>query len=162
VTYYPDFKITIIQRQITRKWYNIELYYNGRAIDSRIWSWTLNDRYPRFQGQDVLDAEYLRNNTRYRHSFNGILIGTYRLPTQQSFRMTLSDLEWLSKMFSDKKRCAVFLRQLSFLFKSAYRLYAYSQSYHARKRSCLSFVHTGDRRHVTCFRNTRYVTTSLA
>jgi len=27
VTYYPDFKVTIIiQRQITRKWYNIKLY----------------------------------------------------------------------------------------------------------------------------------------
>jgi len=26
VTYNPDFKVTIIQRQITRKWYNIQLY----------------------------------------------------------------------------------------------------------------------------------------
>jgi len=26
VTYNPDFKVTIIQRQITRKWYNVELY----------------------------------------------------------------------------------------------------------------------------------------
>jgi len=33
-----------------------------------------------------------------------------------SFRMTLSDLEWLSKIFNDKKRRAVCLRQLSFLF----------------------------------------------
>jgi len=32
-----------------------------------------------------------------------------------SFRMTLSDLEWLSKIFSDTKRRAVSLRQLSFL-----------------------------------------------
>jgi len=28
------------------------------------------------------DAEYLRNGTRYRHSLNGILIGTYTCPTQ--------------------------------------------------------------------------------
>jgi len=32
-----------------------------------------------------------------------------------SFRMTLSDLEWLSKIFNDTKHCAVSLRQLSFL-----------------------------------------------
>ena len=30
----------------------------------------------RFQGHAFLDAEYLRNGTRYRHSFNGILTGT--------------------------------------------------------------------------------------
>ena len=30
--------------------------------------------------------------------------------------MTLSDLEWLSKVFSNTKRCAVSLQQLSFLF----------------------------------------------
>ena len=34
-----------------------------------------------------------------------------------SFRMTLSDLERLSKIFNDTKRRAVSLRQLSFLFK---------------------------------------------
>jgi len=29
----PDFKVMIIQRQITKQWYNIELYtYNGRPI----------------------------------------------------------------------------------------------------------------------------------
>jgi len=28
--YNPDFKVAIIQRQITRKGYNIELYYKGR------------------------------------------------------------------------------------------------------------------------------------
>ena len=33
-----------------------------------------------------------------------------------SFRVTLSDLEWLSKIFNDTKRRAVSLRQLSFLF----------------------------------------------
>jgi len=32
-----------------------------------------------------------------------------------SFRMTVSDLEWLSKICNDKKRRAVSLRQLSFL-----------------------------------------------
>jgi len=44
---------------------------------------TLNDHYPRFQGHTIYDDEYLGNSTIYRHSFNGILIGTYTLPTQQ-------------------------------------------------------------------------------
>jgi len=61
------------------------------------------------------DAEYLRNGTTYRHSFNEILVGTCTRPTQLSFRMSLSDLEWLSKIFNDMKHHAVSLRQLRFL-----------------------------------------------
>ena len=38
--------------------------------------------YPRFQGHSIFDAEYLRNGTRYNHSFIGILIGTYTRPAQ--------------------------------------------------------------------------------
>ena len=38
---------------------------------------------PQFQGQPFFDAEYLRNGTTYRHTFNEILIGTYTRPTQQ-------------------------------------------------------------------------------
>jgi len=33
-----------------------------------------------FQGHAIFDAEYLRNGTIYRYSFNGILIGTYHKP----------------------------------------------------------------------------------
>ena len=47
-------------------------------------SMTLNDPYPRFQGHAFFDAEYLRNCTTYKHSFNEILLGTYTRPTQQS------------------------------------------------------------------------------
>jgi len=90
VIYNLDFKVTIIQRQITRKWYNIQLYlqlltnkksyviYRTAPI-----SMTLNNPYPWFQGHTIFDAEYLRNGTTYRYSFNGILIGTYTHPTQQ-------------------------------------------------------------------------------
>jgi len=46
-------------------------------------SMTLNDPYYRFHVHASFDAENLRNGTRYRHSFNGILIGTYTRPTQQ-------------------------------------------------------------------------------
>jgi len=38
---------------------------------------TLKDPYPGFKVTSFFDAEYLRNGTRYRHSFNRILIGTY-------------------------------------------------------------------------------------
>jgi len=80
--YNPDFKVTIIQRQITYKWYNIELYLQRRTIESLDLSngAILNDlERPLPQFEDItpfFDAEYLRNGTRYRHSFNGILIGT--------------------------------------------------------------------------------------
>ena len=44
---------------------------------------TLNDPTPSFKVTPFFDAEYLRNGTKYRHSFNKILIGTYTRPTQQ-------------------------------------------------------------------------------
>jgi len=44
---------------------------------------TLNDPYPGFKVMLFFDAEYFRNGTRCRHSFNGILIGNYTRPTQQ-------------------------------------------------------------------------------
>jgi len=34
-----------------------------------------NGAYPSFKVTPFFDAEYLRNGTRYRHSFNEILIG---------------------------------------------------------------------------------------
>jgi len=48
-----------------------------------LFSMTLNDSYPQFQGRALFDAEYLINGTTYGHSFNEILIGTYAHPTQQ-------------------------------------------------------------------------------
>jgi len=37
---------------------------------------------PDFKIMRLFDAEYFRNSTKYRHSFSGILIGTYMHPTQ--------------------------------------------------------------------------------
>jgi len=48
-----------------------------------LFSITLNDHYPQFQGYASFDAEYLRNGTTYRHNINEILIGTNTRPTQQ-------------------------------------------------------------------------------
>jgi len=93
----------ITQRQITRKWYNVELCLQWRTnrksymiYQTAPFSMALNDPYPLFQGHAIFDAEYLINGTVYRHSFNGILIGTYTRPSQQCrFEwpwVTLSDL----------------------------------------------------------------------
>jgi len=80
VIYNPDFKVTIIQRQITGKWYNVHLCLqwptNRKSYmiyRTAPFSMTLNDLYPRFQGPAIFDAEYLTNGAMYRHSFNGIL-----------------------------------------------------------------------------------------
>jgi len=55
------------------------------------WPWTTPN--PDFQITSLFDAKYLRNGTRYRHSYNEILKETYTRRTQfLSFRMTLSDL----------------------------------------------------------------------
>ena len=66
------------------------LSYYGTRIGNRThafkwyrfqWPWmTLN---PGFKVTLLFDAEYLRNGTRHRHSYNGILIviGTYTRPT---------------------------------------------------------------------------------
>jgi len=79
-----------------------------------LWHWTAPK--PVFNVTPLFDAEYLRNGTRYRHSYNGILIGTYTRYSKVSFRIALNDLEWLSEIFNDTKPRAVSLRQLSFLF----------------------------------------------
>ena len=47
---------------------------------------TLNDIWPRFQGHDIFDIEYLRNDTRYSHSYYRTSVGSrsyalYRMVT---------------------------------------------------------------------------------
>ena len=70
---------------LSLKRYNIELYLEWQAkcksymvYQTAPYSATLNDPYtPDFKVTPLFDAEYLRNSTIYRNSFNGILIGTY-------------------------------------------------------------------------------------
>jgi len=61
VTYNPDFKVTIIQRQITRKWYKTELYLQWPTNQKSYmiyrmatFSMTFNDPYLLFQGHAIL------------------------------------------------------------------------------------------------------------
>ena len=52
---------------------------------------TLNDPTPSFKVTPFFDAEYLKNATRYRHSFNEILIASYTRPMLNS--VISNDLE---------------------------------------------------------------------
>ena len=64
----------------------------------------LNDPKPDFKVTPSFDADYKRNGKRYRHiitmEYNRVL---HTLYSTVSFRMTLSDHEWLSKIFNDTK-----------------------------------------------------------
>jgi len=59
-------------------------------------SMSLNDPYPWFKVTPFIDAKYLKNSTRYWHSFSGILIATCTRHTRQCYFewpwLTLSDL----------------------------------------------------------------------
>ena len=80
-----------IQRQISRKWYKIELYLQ-RQTDRKSYVWSI--KWCRFQwpwiipkqdfmGTPLFDVEYLRNNTRYGHGYNGVLRRTYTCSTRR-------------------------------------------------------------------------------
>ena len=72
------FKVTIIQRQITWKWYNIQLYLQWPTNKSRMiyrtapFSMTLNDPYPQFIGHAFLWRwiSQKRYDIGYKRSFN--------------------------------------------------------------------------------------------
>ena len=97
------FKVTMIRRQITWKWYNIQLSLqwptNKKSYDlsnGAIFNDLERPLTPSVKVMPFFDAEYLRNGTTYWHRFNEILIGTYTRPTQQChfewLRVTLSHL----------------------------------------------------------------------
>ena len=77
---------------------DITRYYNGQPIESRTWSikrrhfqWPWTTQNPDFNVTPLLNAEYLRNNPRYRLSYSEILMGILRFSQELSFLMTLSD-----------------------------------------------------------------------
>jgi len=101
MTFSDLFKVNIIQGQITQKRYKIQIYLqwptNRKSYmiyRTALFSMTLNDPYPQFQGTPFFDAEYLRNGTTYRHSVIENINRDLHTPyAAVSFRMTLSDLE---------------------------------------------------------------------
>jgi len=103
MTFSDLFKVMIIQRQITWKWYNIQLYLqwltNRKSYmiyRTAPFSTTLNDPYPQFQGHAILwrwisqkryDIKTSRHWYTNRNSYT-----TYAGYATVSHRMILSDL----------------------------------------------------------------------
>ena len=63
--------------------------------------WTTHNQ--NFKVTPLFNAECLRNGTRYRHSYDEILIATYALLKS----VISNDLTWLSEIFNDTKHGAV-------------------------------------------------------
>ena len=90
---------------MTDQWKLYMVYPNGSIFND------LERPLPPVSVSPFFDAEYLRNSTRCRQFYNGILIVTYMRYSSVSFQMTLSDLG----KYSMTRSVALSLRQLSFL-----------------------------------------------
>ena len=104
-----DFKVTI--RQITRKWYKIELYLHLQT--------NIKVLYDLSNGAIFNDLERpLAGISRSRRYLTVNIPETLRdTYTYDLLKGVISnDLEWLSGIFNDTKRRAVSLRQLSYLY----------------------------------------------
>ena len=79
-----------ISETIDINWYRIELWSQWHTT-SKLYiiyrmvpiSMTLNASNSDFKVRPLFDVERLRNGTRYRDRYNGILIGTYSCPSQK-------------------------------------------------------------------------------
>jgi len=97
VTYNPDFKFTIIQRQIIRKWCNIhvDLYLGLQWPTNRKSYYDLSNierpPLPVSRSRHLLTLN-IWETIRDTDSFNGMLIQTLTPDSPVSFRTTLSDL----------------------------------------------------------------------
>jgi len=106
-----------------------------------LFSMILNDLYPQFQGHAFHWRWISQKRYGITDSYNKILIGTYTRPTQQChFRMTLSDLERLSKIFNDTKRRAISLWQLSFLYVIIFIYACWQKCFTHTEQSSLSYM----------------------
>jgi len=131
---------------MAQKRYQIELYIQWRTNKSHIWSierrqfqWPSTTPTPSFKVTPFFDAEYLRNGTRYKHSFNEILIGTYTCPTQQCYFewpwVTLGDLA----KYSMTRSVARSLRQLS-LFTKIWRYIDFQNGGRPPSWNCFTII----------------------
>jgi len=74
MTFSDLFKVMIIQRQITWKWYNIQLYFQWPISrkpylsNGAIFYDLERPPYSSFKVMPFFDAEYLRNGTTYRRT----------------------------------------------------------------------------------------------
>ena len=77
------YEMRIENRTQAFEWYHFQLSWTTHTLD--------------FKVMPLFDAEYLRNGTRYWHSYNKILglIGTYTCPILLLEGVISNDLEWL-------------------------------------------------------------------
>ena len=90
MTFNDLFKVTLIQRHITWKWYNIQLYLqwptNRKSyydLSNGVIFNALERLLPQFQGHAILWRWISQKRMTCRHSVIEILIGTYTRPMQQ-------------------------------------------------------------------------------
>jgi len=81
--------------------------------------WTENLHTLRLTSLGTGPHPWLVHHTWWRWIWRGSLYGMGH--STVSFRMTLSDLEWLSKIFNDTKHRVTSLRQQSYLFPTGFR-----------------------------------------
>jgi len=78
------------------------LTHSSRLVPTSAASYS-NDPYPRFQGHTI--TEYRAKGTRYGHSFNGILIGTYTRRTKHCH----FEWPWVTVKYSMTRSVARFI-----------------------------------------------------
>jgi len=114
---------------------NIPIYLGNdgvmRSIEWCHFKWPISWINPDFKHTPLFDVEYFRNATRYKHFYNGILIGTH-VVLNDVISNDLSDPEWLRKN-SNVERRATSLRQPNLLCNFA----CYMHSFYS---SCETFV----------------------
>jgi len=103
------------------------------------WSWVTSN--PDFQIVPLFEAEYLRNGMRYRHSYNAITNRNLHKPyLRVLFRMTLSDLQWVSEIFNDTKHCTV-SATAEFCFNLCWMLQSLIAAGVVLRKFTLAYVH---------------------
>jgi len=74
------------------------------SIQRRHFQWPWTTSTTSFKVTPFFDAEYPRNGTTYRQFRDNTNRNLHTPYSTVSFRITLSDFEWLSKLFNDTKR----------------------------------------------------------
>jgi len=123
---------------------NSKLYFERRYFH---WPWAIPN--PDFKVTPLFDAEYLRNGTRYRHSYNGILGNNLHTPySRVSFRMTSSDLAKYSMTRSIARSLCDSWASCCYKCNSIHQMFVETRSWMVcwRKVECNPFMdHVGHR-----------------
>jgi len=103
----------------------------------------------------------ISETVRDRHSYKGMLIGTYTRPTEGChLKRPWMILDWLSDIFNDSKHQAVSLRQLSFLlallYNNALLKSRWISFYKCRLQTSVSHLQVGEQMETKRVQNNHY------